>query len=355
MNAVELLAFLVATPSVSGSEQQLADQLREILSTDGFAVQREGHSLWFSLGREARPHLLFVSHLDTVPACAGWASEATRPVVADGKLTGLGANDAKGCVAAMILAARELRGNELGGRVTFAFVAQEETTGEGIRATRSKLGEIDAAVVGEPTGLEICAAQRGILILKCTARGEGAHVAHASLGDNAIHKAARDIARLAEMEFEPHPVLGTTQAQVTKIGGGLALNQVPDACEFFVDFRTTPNLNHAKLAAEIGAALESEVAIQSERYLSVATDLAEPIVRAALAASGRARAIGSATASDWAFLSDIPAVKAGPGDSARSHRPNEYLLLTELDAGAKFYGRLAHEYFARITQEAAHV
>ncbi|MEP6822469.1 MAG: M20/M25/M40 family metallo-hydrolase, partial [Chthoniobacterales bacterium] len=289
------------------------------------------------------------------PACAGWASDAARPVVADGKLTGLGANDAKGCVAAMLLAARELRAMELEGRVTFAFVAHEETTGEGIRSTRPKLGEIDAAVVGEPTGLEICAAQRGILLLKCTAGGEGAHVAHASLGENAIHKAARDISRLTELTFDAHPVLGTARAQVTHITGGLARNQVPDVCEFFVDFRTTPNLDHAKLAAEIGDALESEVAIQSDRYLPVATNFAEPIVQAALAASGRKIPVGSATASDWAFLSDIPAVKAGPGDSARSHRPNEYLLLEELEAGAKFYCRLAGEYFARMSQEAAHV
>ncbi len=239
--------------------------------------------------------------------------------------------------------------------MTFAFVAQEETTGEGIRATRPRLGEIDAAVVGEPTRLEICAAQRGILLLKCTARGEGAHVAHASLGENAIHKATRDIARLTAMKFEPHPVLGATQAQVTQIAGGLARNQVPDACEFFVDFRTTPNLDHAELAAEIGVALESEVAIQSERYRPVATDLSEPIVQAALAASGHTKPIGSATASDWAFLSDIPAVKAGPGDSARSHRPNEYLLIEELEAGAQFYSGLAREYFARMRQEATHV
>lgn len=355
MNAAELLAFLVALPSVSGNERQLADQVGEMLRSDGFEVQREGDSLWFSLGQEARPHLLFVSHLDTVPACAGWASEATRPVVAKGKIVGLGANDAKGCVAAMILAARELRLMELEGRVTFAFVAKEETTGEGIRATRPKLGEIDAAVVGEPTGLEICAAQRGILLLRCTARGEGAHVAHASLGENAIHKAARDIARVTAMKFEAHPVLGTTEAQVTQIAGGLARNQVPDACEFYVDFRTTPNLDHAALAAEIEAALESEVVIQSQRYLPVATDFSEPIVQAALAASGHQNPIGSATASDWAFLTDIPAVKVGPGDSARSHRPNEYLLLEELEAGAKFYSRLAHEYFARMTQEMRHV
>ncbi len=220
--------------------------------------------------------------------------------------------------------------------------------------TKPKLGRLDAAVVGEPTALEICNAQRGMLILRCVAHGEAAHVAHAELGDNAIHKAARDVARLAAMQFPPHPVLGATRAQVTQISGGRARNQVPDACEFFVDLRTTPNLNHAKLTAEIAAALESEVIVHSDRYESVATDRAEPIVQAALAAAGKSAPVGSATTSDWAFLRGVPAVKAGPGDTARSHRPNEYLLLSELEAGARFYRDLARSYFSLMTREAAH-
>ncbi len=354
MNGAELLEFLVSIPSISGSERELADRLESLLRDDGFAVQREGDNLWFSLGGDERPHLLFVSHLDTVPVCAGWTSDPHRPVLADGKLTGLGANDAKGCVAAMILAARELRDEEMDGRVTFAFVEQEEAGGDGIRATKPKLGRIDAAVVGEPTSLEICTAQRGMLILHCTARGEAAHVAHAQLGENAIHKAARDIDRLAAWQFEPHPRLGCAQAQVTQISGGRARNQVPDECEFFVDIRTTPNLDHAEIARQLEAALESEVKMHSARYEPVATDEHEMIVQAALAAADRTQTVGSATTSDWAFLKDIPAVKAGPGDTQRSHRPNEYLLLSELEAGARLYRELAWNYFALLTKEVAH-
>ncbi len=355
MNAEQLLAWLVSIPSVSGNERVLADRLAEMLRSEGFEVQRADDNLWFSLGAETRPHLLMLSHLDTVPPCAGWTSDPHQPIVADGRLTGLGANDAKGCVAAMILAARELRSAMLPGRVTFAFVAQEEAGGEGVRATRPKLGAIDAAVVGEPTALEICNAQRGMLILRCTAHGEGAHVAHAELGENAIHKAARDVACLAKMKFPTHASLGETRAQVTQIAGGLARNQVPDRCEFFVDLRTTPNLDHVELARTIKAALESDVTVHSGRYEAVATDRAEPIVQAALEAANRKEPVGSATASDWAFLREIPAVKAGPGDTARSHRPNEYLLLEELEAGAHFYRNLAQAYFARMAKpEVAH-
>ncbi|MFN2476830.1 MAG: M20/M25/M40 family metallo-hydrolase [Chthoniobacterales bacterium] len=354
MNGAQLLEFLVSIPSVSGSERELADRLTEHLRSDGFQVQREGDSLWFSVGREERPHLLLLSHIDTVPQCDGWASDGVKPLIEDGKLTGLGANDAKGCVAAMILAARELRDQPLEGRVTFAFVAQEECGGDGIRATKPKLGRIDAAVVGEPTSLEVCTAQRGMLILRCTARGESAHVAHAELGDNAIHKAARDIARLAELQFDADARLGQTVAQVTQITGGRARNQVPDLCEFFVDLRTTPNLEHAGVVAEIEALLESEIAVHSTRYEPVATDESELIVTAALHASGKRASVSSATASDWAFLRGIPAVKAGPGDTNRSHRPNEYLMLSELEAGAQFYANVARNYFAAAAKEVTH-
>lgn len=354
MNGAQLLEFLVSVPSVSGSEQQLVDQLSRHLSEQGFRVQREGDSLWFTIGDGAGPHLLMLSHIDTVPPSEGWNSDPLKPLLADGKLTGLGANDAKGCVAAMILAAREFQHERLDGRVTLAFVAQEETGGDGIRAIKPKLGAINAAVVGEPTSLEICTAQRGMLILRCVAHGEAAHAAHAHLGENAVHKAARDVARLAEMQFEPHGRLGVARPQVTQISGGRARNQVPDRCEFFVDLRTTPNLDHSEVVAAIDAALESEVVVHSQRYEPVATEESEPIVQAALAATGASETVGSVTTSDWAFLKGTPAVKAGPGDTRRSHRPNEFLMLSELEAGAAFYGSLIRNYFALLAKEVTH-
>ena len=354
MNATQLLELLVNVPSVSGQEGALANLLQRSLGEEDFAVQREGNSLWFTLGAEPRPHLLFLSHIDTVPACEGWTSEPCRLRATGERLSGLGANDAKGSVAAMILAARALRDETLDGAVTFGFVAEEERGGDGIRALKPKLGTIDAAVIGEPTGLEVCIAQRGLLLLRCTAHGESAHAAHPESAENAIHKAAHDIAQLAAMQFEPHESLGTTRPQVTQIKGGLARNQIPDRCEFFVDLRTTPNLDHAAVAAQISATLASEVRVHSDRYLPVATDPTEPIVRAALATAGKSNGVGSVTTCDWAFLRGIPAVKIGPGDTQRSHRPNEYLLLSELEAGAAFYRQLPKAYFQLATRGQAH-
>jgi acetylornithine deacetylase len=355
MNATQLLEFLVSTPSVSGNEGKIANNLSGILSGKGFRIQREGNNIWYTLGKRKRPHLLLLSHLDTVPPCAGWNSDPFKAHIENGKLIGLGANDAKGSVAAMIITAREIQHRDFEGSITFAFVADEERGGEGIRTIKPKLGHIDAALVGEPTGLQVCTAQRGLLILRCTAHGKASHAAHAHLGENAIHKAVRDVSRLAVMEFEAHEDLHPTRAEVTQITGGLARNQVPDRCDFFVDLRTTPNLDHATVADEIGARLESEVVIHSHRYEPVATNSSEVVVRAALEVADASAGIASVTTSDWAFLKGIPAVKVGPGNTNRSHRPNEYLLLSELEKGVVFYSRFIHTYFRMAAAEVVHV
>ena len=347
MSPAELLTLLVGTPSVSGEEGPLADLVQELVSAKGLEVHRQGNNLWFAFGKKGASRLLLNSHLDTVPPCAGWQGDPFTPIWTGQRLQGLGANDAKGCVAAILLAAFDLSKQALAGEVVVAFSAEEETGGQGIVTFLDQLGPLDGAVVGEPTGLRICAAQRGLLILKCTARGQSGHVANAQMlgAENAIHKAARDISRIAAMDFPVHPLLGSQKAQVTGIQGGLRRNQVPDTCEFFIDLRTGPDQDHQSLAASFQRLLESEVAIHSKRYLPKGTDPNHSIVRASLQAAGKAGPVGSGTTSDWAFLGDIPAVKAGPGDTFRSHTPNEYLTLPELEAGAAFYTQLVPAFF----------
>jgi acetylornithine deacetylase len=352
MKPAELLELLVATPSVSKQEGPLSLRLAEILRVQGFTVHQQGQNLWFEVG-QGGPRLLVNSHLDTVPSCEGWTTDPFTPVWSGDRLVGLGANDAKGCVAAMVAAALDLRDQPLdrAGTAVFAFTAEEEIGGQGIATILDALGPLDAAIVGEPTGLEPCTAQRGMLILRCVARGESAHVAHGDLGDNAIHKAARDIAKLAGLRFEDHPLLGAAQPQVTTIQGGISRNQVPDETIFFVDLRTTPNLDHGAVLRELSGLLESEVHLHSGRYLPKATDADEPIVRAALAAADKP-CVGSRTTSDWAFLGGLPAVKIGPGDTQRSHRPDEYLTWQELADGCSLYPRLIRSYFVEAAKGA---
>jgi acetylornithine deacetylase len=355
MTPAALLETLVATPSVSGQEGRIADQVASWAEGWGARVRRQGNNLWFTAGSGPR-RLLVNSHLDTVPPCAGWTLEPQVPVWREGCLYGLGSNDAKGCVTSMLLAARSVLENPQAlagkGEVVFAFTAEEETGGAGLGTVLPELGPLDAAIVGEPTGLKPCTAQRGMLLLRCVAQGRSAHVAHALAAEaqNAIHLAAQDISTLAELRFPAHPLLGEARAQVTQIQGGLARNQVPDRCEFFVDIRTTPGMDHAAVASHLSGVLRSQVQIHSARYLPKATSAGEPIVRAAIAASEGTSPVGSSTASDWAFLGQVPAVKVGPGDTLRSHKPDEYLSLVELEAGVAFYQRLIHGYFEEVAR-----
>jgi len=348
MSPEELLEKLVAIPSLSRQEAPIAEFVAGLAESWGYQVHRHLNNVWFEAG-QGSPRLLMLCHLDTVAPCEGWQGDPFQPTWNEGHLTGLGANDAKGSVACMLSAAHTLASEKLEGTVVFTFSAEEEVGGEsGLNKLLPMLGPLDAALVGEPTNLQPCISQRGMLVLACTARGQSAHVAHAFLAKNAIHKASQDINKLSSMVFESHSLLGATRPQVTTVQGGVGRNQVPDTCEFFVDLRTTPNLDHEELAERIARELESEVKIHSSRYKPKSTDAFAPIAQATLAVATGKTFVGSATTSDWAFLGDIPTVKVGPGDTLRSHRPNEFITAKELQAGAAFYPQVARQYFALV-------
>ncbi len=345
----ELLSKLVSTKSLSGEENQLSTFVMQWALKHGLNPKRHLNNVYFEVG-QGEPRLLFCSHIDTVPECAGWNSDPWTPLIEGKKLTGLGANDAKGCVSAILLVAKRLHeeGGDFGGTMVVAITAEEENGGaNGITSILSMLGKIDAVIVGEPTGFAPCTAQSGMLILRCVAHGDSGHAAHASaLGlNNAIHSAAKDIAKLSDLGLPPFKNQLPAQPQVTTVTGGISANQVPDVCEFVVDLRTTPNLDHASVIAEIRDLLNCEVHCRSDRYRPVQTSDSEPVVVAAKRASGKATYYSN-TCSDWALVGDLPTVKIGPGESVRSHKPNEYLLMEELAGAVDCYCTLAKEYFA---------
>lgn len=350
---IERLARYVSIRSMSREETALADAVVADLRAAGLIVQRRGNNVWCEFGDSSGPRLLLNSHLDTVPAGEGWSHDPWTPQIANGALSGLGANDAKGCVTAMIECALVLKrfvdvGGALGGTVVLALTAEEEISGQGLSTILGELGPIDAALVGEPTGLTPMTAQRGLLIVMGRAHGRSGHPANTPPGsaDNAINVAAADIRRLGEFDWgPPHPLLGRTHAHVTQIHGGIARNVIPDACEFTLDIRTTPVETHRATFARLQSVLQSELRIHSERLVPVETATEHPIVAACVAATGRPPT-GSRAMSDMVFLSGVPAVKIGPGESSRSHTPNEFLLESELNAGAKAYECIARTYFA---------
>jgi len=221
--------------------------------------------------------------------------------------------------------------------------------GQGLEVLLPTLPRPDAADVGEPTGLKAAVAQKGLLLLEIIAKGRSAHAAHGG-GINAVEAAARDVLALSQLSIDTeHPALGKATIHVTQISGGDRHNVIPDRCKIVVDIRTTPSVSPEEIIALVKKTVEGEVTIRSNRLGSVETDPNHAIVQAALAANPSGRSYGSPTLSDWVFLKGIPTVKAGPGDSKRSHTPDEYLEVAELEAGVDFYEKLIRSYFAKAS------
>jgi acetylornithine deacetylase len=269
-------------------------------------------------------------------------------------LHGRGASDAKASVAAMASAAYELErtGGPARGKLVVLATFGEETSRTTMPIAIDRLGQPDAAIIGEPTSLAPCVAQRGLVVLRLHWRGTAGHAgwaaAHPGAADNAVVKAARDIARLTDLRFQiEHSVLGCTAATVTTIEGGSASNVVPDSCVATVDVRTTPAYTPEEVVAEIASrAPWAEIDIVSRRFLPCETPADSRLLPAILAARAAGRPFGSPTASDWVFLRDVDVVKLGPGDSRLSHTNEERISLREVEDAAELYLAVAREYLS---------
>ncbi|MFN8178413.1 MAG: M20/M25/M40 family metallo-hydrolase [bacterium] len=356
-SVVALLKELVAIQSLSGAEQAAADFAAHRLAAAGLDVERVGDNVIAHLvsrgrGRGRAPALLFASHLDTVPAGVGWTRDPFAASEEAGRIHGRGANDAKASVAAMMTALEDLASHRArdaaAGTLLLALTVEEETTNAGIAAVRRHLVDrgLDGAVVGEPTSLEVVRAQSGLAVLRAEWTGRSCHAAHVArvTHESALAKAATELAAAGEwLALDgSHPLLGTSTVTPTIFRAGERANVVPDRAEATFDARLAPPHDAAGAVRALAARLPSaKVEIRSERLKAVETPADHPLVVAALQAAGRSQAIGSPTLSDMALLGGIPAVKVGPGDTARSHTPDEFVTVDELEAGFRFYRALA--------------
>jgi acetylornithine deacetylase len=350
--AVALLQDLVRLPSPSGKEEAVVARLEAEFRDLGWKPEVRGRNLTTTLDGGEGPLLLLNSHTDTVPVGEEWTKDPLAANIEDGRIYGRGTNDAKGCLTAMILgAAAAFRTRAPKGRLMIAASCEEEVLGEGLEKLLPTLPRPDAAVVGEPTGLRPAVAQKGLIVLEITAAGRSAHAAHGG-GVNAVEAAARDVLALQGLSFDrPHAALGRPSLNVTQISGGTRHNVIPDRCKIVLDIRTTPAYSADEIIARVRETAKGEVFVRSSRLGSVETDPNHPIVKAALAASPQSHIYGSATLSDWVFLKGVPTVKAGPGNSLRSHTPDEYLEVAELEAGVLFYERLIRNYFEQAAAQ----
>ena len=335
--AVELLKQLIATPSRSRDEARTADLLHAFLAQCGAAPERLANNVWARAEGfdPARPTLLLNSHHDTVRPAASYTRDPYAPTVEDGKLYGLGSNDAGASVVCLLETFLTFRTRPLPFNLVLGISAEEECMGEhGMRALLPQLGAIDMALVGEPTGMQAAVGERGLVVLDCEARGKSGHAAR-NEGINALYIALDDIARLRSFRFDRvSELLGPIGIAVTQITAGTQHNVVPDSCRFVVDLRTTDAYTNEETVEILRGALRSQAVPRSTRIRASALDAAHPLARAAQAA-GR-RSYVSPTTSDMALM-PFPSLKMGPGESSRSHTADEYVLLSEIGEGIGIY------------------
>jgi len=344
-DAVNLLKELIATPSFSKEEEQTAGILCRFLGERDIVHTRVGNNV-FALNKQydaAKPSILLNSHHDTVKPNKGYTFDPFTPFEKEGKLFGLGSNDAGGCLVSLIATflyyydKQDTKYN-----VVFAASAEEEISGvNGIELVLPYLGKIDCGVVGEPTKLEMAVAERGLMVIDCTAEGRSGHAAR-NEGENALYKAVDDINWIRNYKFgKVSPLLGESRLTATVISTeNVQHNVVPSQCKFVIDVRVNELYSFEEILDELQQNLKSKFKPRTTRMKSTSIPLDHPLVQAGIKL-GKGY-YGSPTTSDKALM-PFSTLKMGPGDSARSHTADEYIYIDEIKEGIQTYIQLVNE------------
>jgi acetylornithine deacetylase len=343
-DAIGLLTQLIQTPSFSREEAGTADIIAAFLTQAGIPTQRQGNNVWATSRHfdPEKPTILLNSHHDTVKPGVAWTCLPFGAVLEGDKLTGLGSNDAGASAVSLLAVFRYFYDRPTAFNLICAITAEEEISGaNGIKSILPVLGKIDLGIVGEPTGMNAAIAEKGLLVLDGVARGRTGHAAR-NEGENALYKALDDIQWLRTYQFPKiSEMLGPVKMTVTQISAGTQHNVVPDECRYVVDVRPTECYANEEILATVRAHVQAEITPRSTHLQSSGISSAHPIVRKAVA-MGKTT-YGSPTLSDQALMR-FDTLKMGPGDSARSHAPDEYILLSEIRAGIADYVELLTDF-----------
>ncbi len=336
--AVSLLQSLISIPSVSREESEAADHLQRYIEMQGMETGRKGNNVWclspmFDL---KKPVLLLNSHIDTVKPVSGWRKDPFTPTLeTDGKLYGLGSNDAGASVVSLLQVFLQLCRTTQPYNLIFLASCEEEVSGKGgIECVLPELPPIQFAIVGEPTEMQPAIAEKGLMVLDVTAYGKSGHAAR-NEGDNAIYKVLEDIAWFRDYRFpQVSPLLGPVKMSVTMVNAGTQHNVIPDRCTFVVDIRSNECYTNQALFDEIQKHIQCEAKARSFRLSSSHVSPEHPLVQKAVA-MGR-KPFGSPTLSDQALM-PFPSMKMGPGKSSRSHTADEFIFIREIEEAIQMY------------------
>ncbi|MDR0798429.1 MAG: M20 family metallo-hydrolase [Dysgonamonadaceae bacterium] len=339
-DAIDLLKELIAIPSFSREETEAADYLENFLKKMNYSPQRKGNNIWLSSPDwdDNKKTILLNSHIDTVKPAAGWTRDPFAPEEDGDCLFGLGSNDAGASLVSLLMAFFRL--TQTGQPNNFIFLAscEEEVSGKnGIESVLPELPRIDWGVIGEPTQMQPAVAERGLMVLDAIVRGKAGHAAR-NEGDNAIYRALPVIEWFRNTQFPRISAwLGPVQMTVTMIQAGTQHNVIPGECKLTIDIRSNDCYSNKELFEQISLHCGCEISARSLRLNASNFPLEHPLVQRAILLG--MKPFGSPTLSDQALL-PFPSLKIGPGDSARSHTPDEYILKSEIREAIDLYFQL---------------
>jgi acetylornithine deacetylase len=338
-DAIKLLQQLIAIPSFSKEEGNTADCIADFLEKKNIVIKRIGHNIiarnkYYS---KEKTSLLLNSHHDTVKPNKNYTRDPFIPTIEDGKLYGLGSNDAGGALVSLLATFLYFYDDaNLPYNLIFIASAEEEVSGKnGIELALSLTENIEVAIVGEPTQMQMAVAERGLMVVDCEAIGIAGHAARKE-GENALYKALSDIRRIQTYSFEKvSDLLGETTMSVTVIEtDNKQHNVVPASCKYVIDVRCNELYTFEEIIEMLKKNLKSEVTPRSMRLRSTSIAIDHPLVKAGISL-GR-NYYGSPTTSDKALM-PFPALKMGPGDSTRSHTADEFICVEEIREGIQLY------------------
>lgn len=339
--AIDLLRALIEMPSFSGEEHNTAALLRSWLEDKGVSCHQQGNNV-YALNRDfdpSKPTLLLNSHHDTVTPNKAYTRDPFTASVEDGKLFGLGSNDAGGCLVSLMAVFAHWYAEEgLSHNMVLVASAEEENSGpNGLPSVLGSLPEINVAIVGEPTLMDLAIAEKGLVVFDGVVKGTPSHAAHPN-PDNAIYNCLPVLKWFRDYRFpKTSEMLGDVKLTVSQIQGGKQHNAVPAQVELVVDVRVNDCYSNQEIAEILSREAPCELRPRSLRLNSSSINPEHPLVQAGLAL-GR-KTYGSPTLSDQAALS-CPSLKMGPGDSTRSHSADEFIYLREIEEGITLYNEM---------------
>ncbi|SFW61359.1 acetylornithine deacetylase [Sinomicrobium oceani] len=341
-SAIALLKQLIGTPSFSSEEDKTAAHIENWLQVHHIPFKRKDNNVYaFNKYFDAdKPTLLLNSHHDTVRPNSAYTKDPFDAHIEDGKLYGLGSNDAGGCLVSLLATFAWFYDKpDLKYNLIIVASAEEESSGDkGLNSMIPVLPHIDVAIVGEPTLMQLAIAEKGLVVFDATVKGTPSHAAHPN-DNNAIYNTIRVLEWFRDYRFEKvSEVLGEVKMTVTQINAGKQHNVVPAETSLVIDVRVNDRYTNQEITDLLRASSPcDEIIPRSLRLNSSSIPKTHPLVQAGIAL-GR-ETYGSPTLSDQAVLT-CPSLKLGPGDSTRSHSADEFIYVREIEEGVKLYVEL---------------